>query len=105
MGKRSSMRVPIPGSLAMTSSPPTMPMKSRTVANPTPVPLAFVVALVLFKRRHRTRLLRSLVLFPQVLSIGAASLLSEVALVGIQGALAQESFRRPPARRLLKRRY
>jgi ABC-type sugar transport system permease subunit len=41
----------------------------------TQVPLAFVVALVLFKRRGRTRLLRSLVLFPQVLSIGAASLL------------------------------
>jgi hypothetical protein len=38
-------------------------------------------------------------------ALGAASLLSEVALVGIQGALAQEHFRRPPARRLLKRRY
>lgn len=38
-------------------------------------------------------------------ALGAASLLSELALVGIQGALAQESFRRPPARRLLKRRY
>ena len=41
----------------------------------TQVPLAFLVAVVLFKRRHQTRLLRSLVLFPQVLSIGAASLL------------------------------
>jgi raffinose/stachyose/melibiose transport system permease protein len=41
----------------------------------TQVPLAFFVAVVLFKRRHRTRLLRSLVLFPQVLSIGAVSLL------------------------------
>jgi hypothetical protein len=38
-------------------------------------------------------------------ALGAASLLSELALVGIQGALAQESFRRPPARRFLKRRY
>jgi hypothetical protein len=37
--------------------------------------------------------------------LGALSLLSEVALVGIQGALAQEHFRRPPARRLFKRRY
>jgi hypothetical protein len=37
--------------------------------------------------------------------LGAASLVSELALVGIQGALAQEHFRRPPARRLLKRRY
>ena len=41
----------------------------------TQVPLAFFVAVILFKRRHQTRLLRSLVLFPQVLSIGAASLL------------------------------
>jgi ABC-type sugar transport system permease subunit len=41
----------------------------------TQVPLAFFVALILFKRRHQTRFLRSLVLFPQVLSIGAASLL------------------------------
>jgi hypothetical protein len=37
--------------------------------------------------------------------LGALSLVSEFALVGIQGALAQESFRRPPARRFLKRRY
>jgi raffinose/stachyose/melibiose transport system permease protein len=41
----------------------------------TQVPLAFFVAVILFKRRRETRLLRSLVLFPQVLSIGAASLL------------------------------
>jgi hypothetical protein len=37
--------------------------------------------------------------------LGALSLASEAALVGLQGALAQEHFRRPPARRLLKRRY
>ncbi|MDP9137817.1 MAG: sugar ABC transporter permease, partial [Pseudomonadota bacterium] len=41
----------------------------------TQVPLAFFMAVILFKRRHRTRFLRSLVLFPQVLSIGAAGLL------------------------------
>ncbi len=41
----------------------------------TQVPLAFFVALVLFKRRRQTRFLRALVLFPQVLSIGAASLM------------------------------
>lgn len=41
----------------------------------TQVPLAFFVAVMLFRRRHKTRLLRSLVLFPQVLSIGAAGLL------------------------------
>jgi raffinose/stachyose/melibiose transport system permease protein len=41
----------------------------------TQVPLAFFVAIALYRRRHQTRLLRSLVLFPQVLSIGAASLL------------------------------
>jgi hypothetical protein len=45
---------------------------------------------------HQKRLLNAL---------GAASLFSELALVGIQGALAQENFRRPPARRFLKRRY
>jgi hypothetical protein len=37
--------------------------------------------------------------------LGALSLASEVALVAIQGAFAQEGFRRPPARRFLKRRY
>jgi raffinose/stachyose/melibiose transport system permease protein len=41
----------------------------------TQVPLAFFVAVILFKRRRQTRFLRSLVLFPQVLSIGAAGLL------------------------------
>jgi ABC-type sugar transport system permease subunit len=41
----------------------------------TQVPLAFGVALILFKQRHRGRFLRSLVMFPQVFSIGAASLL------------------------------
>ena len=41
----------------------------------TQVPLAFFVAVILFKRRQQTRFLRSLVLFPQVLSIGAASLM------------------------------
>jgi uncharacterized membrane protein len=37
--------------------------------------------------------------------LGAANLVCELALVAIQGALAQEHFRRPPARRLFKRRY
>ena len=41
----------------------------------TQVPLAFAVALILFKQRQQGRFLRSLVMFPQVLSIGAASLL------------------------------
>jgi raffinose/stachyose/melibiose transport system permease protein len=41
----------------------------------TQIPLAFFVALVLFKWRDQTRFLRSLVMFPQVLSIGAAGLL------------------------------
>jgi hypothetical protein len=36
--------------------------------------------------------------------LGAASLAAEVALVGVNSALAQENFRRPPARRLLIRR-
>jgi hypothetical protein len=35
--------------------------------------------------------------------LGAANLLAEVALVGVNSALAQENFRRPPARRLLPR--
>jgi hypothetical protein len=38
-------------------------------------------------------------------ALGAASLLSEVALAGINAALSQTNFRRPPARRLLKRTY
>lgn len=41
----------------------------------TQVPLAFFVAVTLFRRHRQTRFLRSLVLFPQVLSIGAAALL------------------------------
>jgi ABC-type sugar transport system permease subunit len=41
----------------------------------TQVPLAFSLAYVLFKQRGTTYLLRALVLFPQVLSIGAAGLL------------------------------
>jgi len=36
--------------------------------------------------------------------LGAASLAAEVALVGVNSALAQENFRRPPARRFLIRR-
>jgi hypothetical protein len=36
--------------------------------------------------------------------LGAASLAVEVALVGVNSALAQENFRRPPARRFLVRR-
>jgi raffinose/stachyose/melibiose transport system permease protein len=41
----------------------------------TQIPLAFFIALILFKQRHQTRLLRSLVMFPQVFSVGAACLL------------------------------
>jgi hypothetical protein len=37
--------------------------------------------------------------------LGRANAVAEVALVAINAALAQENFRRPPARRLLKRRY
>jgi hypothetical protein len=37
--------------------------------------------------------------------LGRASAVAEVALVAINAAFAQENFRRPPARRLLKRRY
>jgi hypothetical protein len=36
--------------------------------------------------------------------LGAASLAAEAALVGVNAALGQENFRRPPARRLLLRR-
>jgi hypothetical protein len=36
--------------------------------------------------------------------LGAASLAAEVALVGVNAALGQQNFRRPPARRLLLRR-
>jgi hypothetical protein len=37
--------------------------------------------------------------------LGAANLASEVALVTVNAALGQANFRRPPARRLLRRRY
>jgi hypothetical protein len=37
--------------------------------------------------------------------LGRASAVAELALLGVNAALAQENFRRPPARRLLKRRY
>jgi hypothetical protein len=37
--------------------------------------------------------------------LGALNLLSEVALVTANASLSQASFRRPPARRLLRRRY
>ncbi len=36
-------------------------------------------------------------------ALGAASLVAEVALVSVNSALAQENFRRPPARRLVPR--
>ncbi len=38
-------------------------------------------------------------------AIGAVNLASEIALVGINSALSQENFRRPPLRRFLKRRW
>ena len=41
----------------------------------TQVPLAFLLAVALFKRRGQAHFLRALVLFPQVLSVGAAGLL------------------------------
>jgi raffinose/stachyose/melibiose transport system permease protein len=41
----------------------------------TQVPLAFLLAVVLFRNGRDTQFLRALVLFPQVLSIGAAALL------------------------------
>jgi hypothetical protein len=37
--------------------------------------------------------------------LGRASLVSQAALIGINAALSQSNFRRPPARRLLRRRY
>ena len=42
---------------------------------------------------------------PRVNGLGAAHLASALALAGINAALGQANFRRPPARRLLKRRY
>jgi len=38
-------------------------------------------------------------------ALSAASIVSEVALASINASLAQSNFRRPPKRRLLKRRY
>ena len=38
-------------------------------------------------------------------ALGALNTASELALVGVNAALAQTNFRRPPARRLLRRRY
>ena len=38
-------------------------------------------------------------------ALGALNIASELALVGVNAALAQTNFRRPPARRLLRRRY
>ena len=40
---------------------------------------------------------------PKVLS--SANVAAELALVGINAALGQANFRRPPVRRLLRRRY
>jgi hypothetical protein len=37
-------------------------------------------------------------------ALGAASLAAELALVGVNAALGQQNFRRPPARRFLRRR-
>jgi hypothetical protein len=37
-------------------------------------------------------------------ALGAASLVAETALIGVNAALNQEGFRRPPARRLALRR-
>jgi hypothetical protein len=37
--------------------------------------------------------------------LSTASAVAELALVGINAALGQAGFRRPPARRLLRRRY
>jgi hypothetical protein len=37
--------------------------------------------------------------------LGTANLASELALVGVNSALGQANFRRPPARRLVRRRY
>src|SRR4051794_36548903 len=42
---------------------------------------------------------------PLLTGLGRASAAAELALLGLQAAIAQESFRRPPARRWLKRRY
>ena len=41
----------------------------------------------------------------QVNALSTANAAAELALVGINAALGQANFRRPPARRLLRRRY
>jgi hypothetical protein len=38
-------------------------------------------------------------------ALGGASLVAELALIGVNAALGQANFRRPPARRVLRRRY
>jgi hypothetical protein len=38
-------------------------------------------------------------------TLSTASAAAELALVGVNAALGQANFRRPPARRLLRRRY
>lgn len=38
-------------------------------------------------------------------ALGGASLAAELALIGVNAALGQANFRRPPARRVLRRRY
>jgi len=48
---------------------------------------------------------RAQALKPRVNILGAAHLASALALAAINAALGQANFRRPPARRLLKRRY
>ena len=41
----------------------------------------------------------------RVKALGTANAVAELALVGVNAALGQANFRRPPARRLLRRRY
>ena len=41
----------------------------------------------------------------QVNALSSANAAAELALVGINAALGQANFRRPPVRRLLRRRY
>jgi hypothetical protein len=38
-------------------------------------------------------------------AVGAANLVAAIALAGINAGLSQANFRRPPLRRLLRRRY
>ena len=48
---------------------------------------------------HAARLKR------QLNALGTANAAAELALIGVNAALGQANFRRPPARRLLRRRY